>query len=64
MLDVFVMQPAEARAVGGIERAATLANADDVMHLDPSAARDAHTFEPGSDPVSCPHQLACLLPTR
>ena len=38
MLDVFVMEPAEADAVRGIERSTALPDAHDVVYVDLSSA--------------------------
>jgi hypothetical protein len=62
VLDVFVMQAAEADAVLGIEWRAALAHAHDVVHLDRSAASLADALEPAAILVAGPDKLPCLLP--
>jgi hypothetical protein len=62
MLDVLVMQAAQADAVRRIEGSTALSDAHNVMHLDPSAAGFADALEPAAILIPCSHQLARPLP--
>lgn len=62
VLDVFVMASAEAGAVTRVERCPALPDADDVVHLDPSAAGFADPFESAAVTVAGADELPCFLP--
>jgi hypothetical protein len=65
MLNVFVVEAAEADAVRKVERSLwRLTDGDQVVDLDASAAGFADAFEPAAALVSRPYQLACFLPAR